>query len=55
MLVVRFATPLSYANAVHFRAQVAGVPERDGMAFGVARAGQHEREALERSGLAAAG
>jgi high affinity sulfate transporter 1 len=87
VLAVLFATPLWYANAVHFREEVhaavhaAGgdvrvlvldtvgmsdidftgsralgraldVCERDGMTVGVARAGDHLRESLQRSGLA---
>jgi len=87
VLVTLFATPIWYANAVHFRAEVSaalreGAPvrvfvldtvgqsdidftgtralervldrcERDGIAFGVARAGVHLHESLRRSGLAA--
>jgi sulfate permease, SulP family len=86
VLVLLFATPLWYANAVHFREEVAGALERKpdttalvldalGMsdvdftgsrelihvleacerahvAFGVARAGDHMRDILRRSGLA---
>ena len=85
VLVLLFATPLWYANAVHFRDEVAGVLERTpgtrvlvldalGMsdvdftgsramghvldecdraqvAFGLARAGDHLRDTLRRSGL----
>ncbi len=88
VLVVLFATPLWYANAVHFRTQVeasltrvVGTPrllvldalgmgdvdytgsralgevldrlERDHITFAVARAGEHMRESLRRSGLLA--
>jgi high affinity sulfate transporter 1 len=88
VLAVLFATPLWYANAVHFRAQLTdslaravGTPrlvvldalgmsdvdytgsralgavldelDRDHMAFAVARAGEHAREGLRRSGLLA--
>ena len=88
VLVVLFATPLWYANAVHFRTQVeaslarvVGTPrlvvldalgmsdidytgsqalrqvldelDRDHIAFAVARAGEHVRESLSRSGLLA--
>ena len=87
-LVVLFATPIWYANAVHFRDEVfdalrhAPVPvrvfvldtvgmsdidftgtralgqvvdlcERDGVAFGIARAGVHLHDSLRRAGLAA--
>jgi SulP family sulfate permease len=86
VLVVLFATPLWYANAVHFRSQVGaslaralGTPrllvldaigmsdidytgalalrklldelDRDHIAFAIARAGEHMRESLSRSGL----
>ncbi len=86
VLVVLFATPLWYANAVHFRTEMdasltraLGTPrlvvldalgmsdvdytgaralgevldefDRDHIAFAVARAGQHVRESLSRSGL----
>jgi len=86
VLVVLFATPLWYANAVHFQTQIEasltrglGTPqlvvldalgmsdidytgtralgevleelERDHISFAVARAGQHVRESLRRSGL----
>ena len=86
VLVVLFATPLWYANAVHFRAQLQsaltraiGPPDvvvldaigmsdldytgsrslrealdaldRDHIAFAVARAGEHLRDSLARSGL----
>jgi sulfate permease, SulP family len=86
VLVVLFATPLWFANAVHFREEVehaladAGTPtrllvldtigmsdldftgahalgqlldrcERDHVEFGIARAGDHVRRSLERSGL----
>jgi sulfate permease, SulP family len=88
VLVVLFATPIWYANAVHFRDQVSDALgeargpvqalvldamgmsdidftgtramrqvidlfERDGIAFGVARAGVHLHDSLRRSGLAA--
>jgi len=88
VLAVLFATPLWYANAVHFRAQLTdslaralGTPQlvvldalgmsdidytgsralgaildeldRDHAAFAIARAGQHAREGLRRSGLLA--
>jgi MFS superfamily sulfate permease-like transporter len=88
VLAVLFATPLWYANAVHFRGQVVtslgravGTPrlmvldalgmsdldytgsralaeildelDRDHITFAVARAGQHAREGLRRSGLLA--
>ncbi len=88
VLAVLFATPLWYANAVHFRAQLTaslaravGTPrlvvldalgmsdidytgsralaavldelDRDHAAFAVARAGEHAREGLKRSGLLA--
>jgi SulP family sulfate permease len=88
VLAVLFATPLWYANAVHFRAQVVtslgravGTPrlmvldalgmsdldytgsralaeildelDDDHITFAVARAGQHAREGLRRSGLLA--
>ncbi len=86
VLVLLFATPLWYANAVHFRDEVAAALgrapgtrvlvldtigmsdvdftgsralghvltecERQHVAFGVARAGDHVREILRRSGLA---
>ena len=87
-LVALFATPIWYANAVHFRDEVfdalrhAPVPvrvfvldtvgmsdidftgtralgqvvdlcERDGVAFGIARAGVHLHDSLRRAGLAA--
>ncbi len=86
VLVLLFATPLWYANAAHFRDEVAGALarapgtralvldtigmsdvdftgsraladvltacEREHVAFGVARAGDHVREILRRSGLA---
>jgi sulfate permease, SulP family len=86
VLVVMFATPIWYANAVRFRqeihaARLAAAPihaiildtvgmsdidytgtramaealracERDGIAFGVARAGLHLHDSLRRSGLA---
>jgi high affinity sulfate transporter 1 len=86
VLVILFATPLWYANAVHFREEVAtvlsGAPrvrlvvldtigmsdldftgtralervlrscERDDVAFAVARAGDHVRRSMRRSGLA---
>ena len=86
VLVLLFATPLWYANAMHFRDEVAGALarapgtkalvldtigmsdvdftgsraladvleacEREHVAFGVARAGDHVREILRRSGLA---
>jgi SulP family sulfate permease len=86
VLAVLFATPLWYANAVHFRAQLKGslararpTPrlvvldalgmsdidftgsralgqvlddlDRDHIAFAVARAGEHVREGMRRSGL----
>jgi high affinity sulfate transporter 1 len=86
ILVVLFATPLWYANAVHFREEVAHMLnragsttrvlildtigmsdldftgsralgqvldrcERDHIEFGIARAGDHLRAALQRSGL----
>ncbi len=86
MLVVLFATPLWYANAVHFRAQLQvaltraiGTPsvvvldtigmtdldytgsralsealdelERKHISFAVARAGEHVRQSLAKSGL----
>ena len=86
VLVVLFATPLWYANAVHFRAQLEasraralGTPrlvvldaigmsdidytgslalrrvldelDRDQITFAIARAGQHARDSLSRSGL----
>jgi sulfate permease, SulP family len=86
VLVLLFATPLWYANAIHFRIQAAaslsravGKPrllvldaigmsdidytgsralrrlldelDREGIAFAVARAGQHVHESLGRSGL----
>jgi len=86
VLVVLFATPLWYANAVHFQTQIEasltrglGTPElvvldalgmsdidytgaralgevleeleRDHISFAFARAGQHVRESLRRSGL----
>ena len=86
-LVALFATPIWYANAVHFRDEVfdalrhAPVPvrvfvldtvgmsdidftgtralgqvvdlcERDGIAFGIARAGVHLKDSLRRAGLA---
>jgi len=86
VLVVLFATPLWYANAVHFRTEldasrtralgtsvlvvldalgmsdidytgarmlgeVLDELDRDHVAFAVARAGQHVRESLSRSGL----
>ena len=88
VLAVLFATPLWYANAVHFRAQLTdslaralGTPrlvvldalgmsdvdytgsralsavldelDRDHTAFAVARAGEHARQGLRRSGLLA--
>jgi high affinity sulfate transporter 1 len=87
VLVTLFATPIWYANAEHFRAEVSAALreaapvhvlvldtvgqsdidftgtrglervlercERDGIAFGIARAGEHLRESLRRSGLAA--
>ena len=88
VLAVLFATPLWYANAIHFRAQMQaalarakGPPrllvldalgmhdldytgsralaetldelDHDHIAFAVARAGQHAREGLRRSGLLA--
>ena len=88
VLAVLFATPLWYANAVHFRAQLTdslaralGTPrlvvldalgmsdvdytgsralsavldelDRDHTAFAVARAGEHARQGLKRSGLLA--
>ncbi len=87
VLVLLFATPLWYVNAVHFREEVAAalarVPattvlvldtlgmsdvdftgsrafgrmlsacERDHITFGLARAGDHLRESMRRSGLAA--
>ncbi|HVC84085.1 MAG TPA: SulP family inorganic anion transporter [Solirubrobacteraceae bacterium] len=88
VLAVLFATPLWYANAVHFRAQLTdslaralGTPrlvvldalgmsdidytgsrelaavldelDRDDTAFAVARAGEHARDGLRRSGLLA--
>jgi MFS superfamily sulfate permease-like transporter len=87
VLVTLFATPIWYANAVHFRAEVTAALseaapvrvfvldtvgesdidftgtralsqvlercERDGIDFGVARAGVHLHESLRRSGLAA--
>jgi sulfate permease, SulP family len=86
VLVAGFATPIWYANAVHFREEVhaalgGAAPvrvfvldtigmsdidytgsralglvvdacERDGIVFGIARAGGHLRESLRRSGLA---
>jgi SulP family sulfate permease len=86
ILVLLFATPLWYANAVHFRDEVIGALtrtqgtrilvldalgmsdvdftgsralshvlddcERQHVTFGVARAGDHTREMLQRSGLA---
>ncbi len=85
ILVLLFATPLWYANAVHFRDEVTGALarahgtqilvldalgmsdvdftgsralmqvlddcERQHVTFGVARAGEHAHEMLERSGL----
>ena len=88
VLAVLFATPLWYANAIHFRAQLTdslaralGTPrlvvldalgmsdvdytgsralsavldelDRDHTAFAVARAGEHARQGLRRSGLLA--
>jgi high affinity sulfate transporter 1 len=88
ILVALFATPIWYANAVHFReevsdalthtpepvrvfvldtigmsdidftgsramSQVLDLFERDGIAFGIARAGVHLHDSLRRSGLAA--
>ena len=88
VLVVLFATPIWYANAIHFREQVSAALaeasgpvrvfvldaigmsdidytgirsmrqvidlfERDGIAFGIARAGVHLHDSLQRSGLAA--
>ena len=86
VLVTLFATPIWYANAVHFRDEVSAALtesapvrvfvldtvgqsdidftgtraltlvldrcERDGIAFGIARAGVHLHESLRRSGLA---
>ena len=85
VLVLLFATPLWYANAVHFRDEVAGALartpgtrvlvldalgmsdvdftgsramghvldecDRAHVAFGLARAGDHLRDTLQRSGL----
>ena len=88
VLVALFATPIWYANALHFRdeffdalhtapgpvrvfvldavgesdidftgtralSQVVDRCERDGIAFGIARAGVHLHESLRRTGLAA--
>jgi len=87
VLVTLFATPIWYANAAHFRAEVSAALshaapvhvfvldtvgqsdidftgtralsqvldhcERNGITFGIARAGLHLRESLRRSGLAA--